>query len=159
MKLYVLRHGIAEDDSPTGADADRRLTEPGKGKLRRVLARAREAGAQPATVLTSPLVRARETAEIAREELCFADEAIVCDKLVPWVSAFELWEEMHAWKEQSPLLLCGHNPQLSELVSAAVGGRAWGIEMKKGALAFLQVESFGGSPRGSLVWLLTAKTA
>lgn len=159
MKLYVLRHGIAENVPSTGADADRRLTEPGKDKLRRVLARAREAGVQPATILASPLVRARETAEIAREELRFADEAVVCDKLVPWVSAFELWEELRAWKEQSPLLLCGHNPQLSELVSAALGGRAWGVDMKKGALACLEIESFGSAPRGSLVWLLTAKTA
>ena len=89
----------------------------------------------------------------------FADEAVVCDKLVPWVSAFELWEELSAWKKQPALLLCGHNPQLSELVSAAVGAHAWGVEMKKGALACLEVESFGAGPRGSLVWLLTAKTA
>jgi phosphohistidine phosphatase len=159
MKLFVLRHGIAEDVSPSGADADRRLTETGKSKLRRVLARAREADVRPATILASPLVRAKETAEIARMELGFADEAVVTDKLVPWGPVAELWEELRALQKLSPLLLCGHNPQLSEFVSAVVGARAWGVDMKKGALACLEIETFGAEPRGTLVWLLTAKTA
>ena len=47
MELYLLRHGIAEDRAPSGRDADRRLTEEGRDKLRRILERAHSAGAQP----------------------------------------------------------------------------------------------------------------
>src|SRR5580704_17747368 len=58
IELYLLRHAIAEDHSPSGRDADRRLTDDGRKKLRRVLERARKASVTPTLILSSPLKRA-----------------------------------------------------------------------------------------------------
>ena len=69
MLLYVMRHGPAEDRAATGLDVDRALTEEGRARVRRVAEELRElrGGAPIARVLASPLLRARETAEIAAE--------------------------------------------------------------------------------------------
>ena len=69
MEIYLLRHGLAEDQAPAGRDGDRRLTDEGRTKLHRVMARAHTAGVNPALILSSPLVRAMQTAEIAAQEL------------------------------------------------------------------------------------------
>jgi len=71
MQIHLGRHGIAEDAKPGGSDAERKLTEEGKQKLRRVLKRARDTGVSPSLIATSPLVRAAETAEIADYRLIF----------------------------------------------------------------------------------------
>ena len=64
MRIYVLRHGIAEDAPPGGSDSDRALTLEGRRKLRGVLEHARRAGVVPDIILTSPLKRAVETADL-----------------------------------------------------------------------------------------------
>ena len=63
MQIYLLRHGIAEDASPGQADADRALTPEGIKRLREILKRARTASVAPTVIVTSPYVRARQTAE------------------------------------------------------------------------------------------------
>src|SRR5260221_14379378 len=69
MEIYLLRHGIAEDRAASGRDTDRRLTEEGRAKLHSVLERAHSAGVTPSLILSSPLRRAIETAEIAARQL------------------------------------------------------------------------------------------
>jgi phosphohistidine phosphatase len=64
MKLYIMRHGPAEDFAPSGRDADRALTPSGRDRVRDVARALVEAGEAPNLILTSPLVRARQTAEI-----------------------------------------------------------------------------------------------
>lgn len=159
MKLYVLRHGIAEEGSPARPDPERRLTDEGERRLRAVLARAHEAGVAPEAILTSPYRRAIETAEIAREELAVNSEWIPLTALVPAASPFDLWDELGRYRKLDSLLVSGHNPLLSEFVCTLIGAREWGVAMKKAALAFLEVDPVGGDPRGSLVWLLTPKSA
>ena len=82
MRLYLLRHGIAEDGIGM-PDAQRQLTPEGRKKLRLVLQRAREAGVQPDVVLSSPYVRAQQTAAIAVEELGYAGELLASSELTP----------------------------------------------------------------------------
>ena len=73
MQIYILRHGIAEDAGPGQSDSERALTSEGKKKLRNVLRAAHEAGVTPALILTSPLKRAVQTAELAAEILASLD--------------------------------------------------------------------------------------
>jgi phosphohistidine phosphatase len=148
MQIYILRHGVAEDAAPGQSDAGRRLTDKGKSKLRTILARAREGGVSPDVILTSPLVRARETAVIAKEELGFEGELI------------EVWEEIRSdYKDAAQILLVGHDPLFSDFVCFLTGAPAGRITMKKGAIALVEVEGPAPAPRGTLIWLLTAKTA
>lgn len=158
MQLYVLRHGIAEDHSPSGADEDRRLTDEGRRKLRVVLQRARDAGVKPELILTSPYVRARQTAEVAIEELDVGS-LVIGSNFFPFSRARETWKEILEYRQMTSVMITGHNPHLSELVSLAVGGGSFGVGMKKAALAALELGRPGPEPRGELHWLLTPKTA
>ena len=67
MKLYVMRHGPAEDDAPTGRDADRVLSAAGRERVRLVAQALEDGGESPFAILSSPMARALETAEIVAE--------------------------------------------------------------------------------------------
>lgn len=159
MEIYLLRHGIAEDAGPGGSDARRALTGEGREKLRRVLGRARGAAAAPSLILTSPLLRARQTAEIAAEALGYDGELVESGALAPQGTPRGVWEEICARRSSPALLLSGHEPLLSRVVAFLLGTPALQVEMKKGALVRIDVEAFGSEPRGVLMWMLTPKVA
>ena len=91
MEIYLLRHGIAEERSSSGRDDDRRLTEEGRDRLRLVLERAHGAGVQPSLIVSSPLKRAIETAEIAAHELAYDGKILRADALTPGSSPQAIW--------------------------------------------------------------------
>jgi phosphohistidine phosphatase len=159
MEIYVLRHGIAENTAPSGRDADRRLTSEGKRKLRQVLDLARQAGVRPDLVLTSPYVRAVETAAIAREVLGANGEPLRTDALLPPAEPHGVWEEIRVHREAKSLLLAGHEPQLSQLVGYLLDAPSLSLDMKKGALVRLDIDGFGARPKGVLRWMLVPKLA
>jgi phosphohistidine phosphatase len=159
MEVYFLRHGIAEARRAGRTDAERRLTEEGRQKLRQVLARGRAAKAEPTLILTSPLVRAVETAEIAAEVLRYKGAIVPADALLPSSSPREVWRELGAHAGEAAILLAGHEPLLSETASYLVGASRVVVEMKKGALLRIDVEIPKAEPQGVIQWLLTAKLA
>lgn len=159
MELYLLRHGIAEDHAPSGRDADRRLTEDGKKKLRKVLARAQKAGAAPTLILSSPLTRAMETAEIAARELAYNSEIVRTAALTPDSSPADVWAEIRAHRDEPAILLAGHEPLFSSVVAAVLGSARAMVEFKKGALVRIDFSTIGAEPRGVLQWMLTAKVS
>lgn len=159
MEIYVFRHGIAEDPKPGQDDAARKLTPEGKQKLERILAVARSAGVRPDVVLSSPYRRARETAQMARAILQLDDPIVETETLTPMQPPEMAWQEIRGFKQARQLMLAGHEPHLGLLVSYLIGAQAGAIEMKKGAIARVDVASLGPRPRGALVWLLTAKLA
>ena len=157
MELYLLRHGIAEDHAPSGRDADRRLTDEGKKKLRKVLARAHKAGVAPALILSSPLTRAMETAEIAADELAYNSEIVRTAALTPDSAPADVWAEIRAHRDEPSILLAGHEPLFSATVAAFLGSARAMIYFKKGALVRIDFSTIGAEPRGVLQWMLTAK--
>jgi len=158
MEIYILRHGIAEDHN-AGGDARRTLTDEGRRKLRRVLERAEKAKVTPSLILSSPYTRARQTAEIAAEVLGYDKKIIETETLVPEGSPEALWEEIRARREDSTLLIAGHEPMLSTTVAWLLGTPELQVDMKKGALARIDVDRFGAKPQGVLRWLLTPRLA
>ena len=157
MEIYLLRHGIAEDHAPTGRDADRRLTEEGRAKVHRVLGRAHLAGVEPELILSSPLKRAIETAEIAAEELHYRGEILRVTTLTPDSSPPSVWAEIRAHRSAASILLAGHEPLFSALVAYLLGSTRSMVEFRKGALVRIDVPSLGVEPRGVLQWMLTPK--
>lgn len=153
MKLYFLRHGIADDQSPGGRDADRRLTSEGVREMEAVAAGIARLGLRFDRILSSPKVRARHTAEIAAGAIGQAEAVELEPQLAHGCSPFDLAELLRSEPQGARILLVGHQPDLSLNIGALIGGGA--IQMKKASLACLEVHRL--QPGGAeLRWLLHA---
>jgi phosphohistidine phosphatase len=157
MELYLLRHGIAEDRSLTGRDADRELTEEGCAKLRRVLKRAAAAGVEPSLIISSPYKRAVETAEIAASELKYKAEILLKGALTPDSSPPSIWSEIREHRDEPSILLAGHEPLFSATVAWLLGSTHAMVDFKKAALVRIDIHTFSAQPQGILQWMLTPK--
>jgi phosphohistidine phosphatase len=159
MQVYLLRHGIAEDPQIGKSDADRKLTQEGRRRLRETLRVAANAEVKPSLILASPLVRAVETATIARDALRCSGEILQTKALVPNAQPEQVWDEIRAHRGETELLLVGHEPLFSQLAAYLLGAPALRIDFKKGALLRLDFDSVGLKPHGVLRWFLTSKLA
>jgi phosphohistidine phosphatase len=159
MHIYILRHGIAEDSVAGQSDSDRALTSEGKKKLRNVLRVAREAGVTPALILTSPLKRAVQTAQLAAEMLDYKGELLRTEALEPGAHPRMVWEEIRVHKDETSIMLAGHEPLFSSLTAYLLGCPDLHVDFKKGALACVEVDRFGAEPHGVLRWFITPKLA
>ncbi len=159
MQVYLLRHGVAEEARIGASDAGRALTPYGRRKLRQVLKMASEAGVSPTLVLSSPLKRAMQTAQIAREVLGYKSDILRTKALAPGASANDVWEEIRVHQDEASLLLVGHNPLFSELAAYLLGDSKIEIDFKKGAIFRVDLDNFPPHPKGILRWYLTARLA
>jgi len=160
MLLYVLRHGIAEDDSPTGDDADRRLTAAGEKKTRKIVAAlAARIGkkARPQLVLTSGKARARRTAELAAEAFAvnLDDWPMLADN-----DADAILAVLDELSEIPAAMIVGHEPSLSAVIARLCHAPEGSIRLKKAGCAALDVPcAFGRrtDEPATLLWLTTPK--
>lgn len=159
MQVYILRHGIAEGHTARRRDSDRALTNEGKKKLASVLKVAGKGGVAPSLILTSPYVRARQTAEMAAEALNCPKPPLDIDSLVPPSSPEAVWKDVRDHRTEEALLLAGHEPLLSQVVAYFLGVPALQFDFKKGALVAIAIDNFRGDPQGVLQWILTPRTA
>lgn len=154
MIVYFVRHGIAEDaDAWHGSDAQRPLTDKGRAKMDAIGKRLAELGIEPDAIVTSPLVRARQTAEIVAKALgaagCVKDD----ERLADGFDVRRLGAILNERADAGCLMLVGHEPDMSAVVGHSIGdGR---VEMKKGAVAC--VEFTDPASRGELLWLATPR--
>src|SRR5690349_8262505 len=128
MELYLLRHGIAEDAHAGLPDEHRKLTTEGRRKLREIMQVARRAGVAPSAILTSPLLRAVQTAEIAADELKFSGTLIQTRKLVPEADPMDTWEDIRLHRDEPQLLLASHNPLCASLAGYLLAAPALMVE-------------------------------
>lgn len=147
MILYFLRHGEAESDAP---DSERRLTPGGEAALRAAGSLWSRLNLRPDAVVSSPLPRALQTAELA----CAAvgGEPLPDERLRPGA----LWRDMAQVLATHPdarrVLFVGHEPDLSTAVALLTGASS--VRMRKGALACVE---FYGTPEpggGEIAWLI-----
>ena len=157
MILYLIRHGIAVDrtDPKSPADPERPLTARGVQKTRSAALGLRALGAKPDVVITSPYLRAAQTAEIFAEALSFPTDKIrVSQSLKPAANAADIVEEISQLKVKE-VACFGHAPHLDLVVAQLAGARSAFTELKKaGAACFDQVSAHG---RWELRWILTPK--
>lgn len=153
MRLYFLRHGIAEEPQAGLADADRKLTPVGRDEMRAVANGMRNMGLEFDHVYTSPLARSLETASIVVDILDAADRLTATPLLACGAGNKELAAVLKGCPARSRVLLVGHEPDFSSLISSLVGGG--NVRMKKASLA--RVDLSAAEPgAGELRWLLTA---
>lgn len=157
MILYLIRHGIAMDrsDPKCPPDAERPLTPRGVQKTRSAALGFREVGAKPEAILTSPYVRAAQTAEIFAEALGFAPDKIrVSDFLKPGDNPAETVREIARLRAKE-VACFGHAPHLDLMLAYLAGARTAFTELKKAGAACLEQGSAQG--RWELRWMLAPK--
>lgn len=189
MNLYILRHGLAVEPATPGysKDADRPLTPKGKRKLRKIVAALDALDLSFDLILSSPYLRARQTAEIAARLLSHHGRLELTDTLLPGAHPRKCIELLarsarepggastspvasagppDATSKQRPpspttsvpanVLLVGHEPHLSTLVSVLVSGETGvGIDLKKAGLCKLTLDLIERGRCAQLQWLLT----
>jgi phosphohistidine phosphatase len=160
MILYMIRHAIAEQADPKAQqdDSQRPLTAKGRRRMRRIARGLMELRAEIDLILTSPYLRAADTARIVAKQYGLdKDQVIQSDNLAP-AGHFDLLiteiSQNHGGIEN--LALVGHEPYLSSLVSILVsGGPNMSVTFKKGGVCRLAVERLEYGRCASLDWLLT----
>jgi len=161
MNLFVLRHGLAVEPGSVGfaKDSDRPLTPKGERKLWKIGDSLEDLDVEFDWILSSPYLRARQTAEIVAETLNLRKKLEFCEALTPGGSPIKLIEVINREKPAPEnILLVGHEPYLSELISLLISGSAEiPITMKKGGLCKLAVDSLRHGRCACLEWLLTPK--
>jgi phosphohistidine phosphatase len=159
MQLYIVRHGIAidRDDPKCPADPERYLTEEGKEKSKQVAKGVAEVGAVPDLILSSPYLRAKQTAEIFAAELEYPKQKIrETELLLPGAESLQLFRELAKEKEASTVFVFGHAPHLDDLAATAIGSKHHFCSLKKAGVAVVELRRLM-PPSGELLWLATPK--
>jgi phosphohistidine phosphatase len=144
--LHVVRHGIAVPrGTPDIADDQRPLTPKGRKRMQQIGRGLQELGLLPDRIITSPLPRARETAEIVADALDLSDRLEEDDSLRAGSSAEAIRDWLHT-RDEGSLMIVGHNPTLSDLLGLLVTGSLDFplCDLKKGAVATLTTRTEGG---------------
>lgn len=159
MELYIVRHGLAVDreDPKCPADPERFLTAEGIEKSRQAAKGVAEVASIPDLILTSPYVRAVQTAELFAERLEFPKQKIrKSDLLLPGAEPLQLFRELARDKNLSTVFLFGHAPHLDDVIATALGTNHHISSLKKVGVALVELKRLV-PPSGELVWLATPK--
>lgn len=159
MQIYVVRHGIAIDreDPKCPADPERYLTEEGLEKTKKVAAGVAALTASADLLLSSPYVRAMQTAEIFADALEYPKQKIRrSDLLLPGAEPSLFFRELAKDKQTATLFVFGHAPHLDDLIATALGSKHHITSLKKAGVALLELKRVS-PPSGQLVWLATPK--
>jgi phosphohistidine phosphatase len=156
MELYILRHAMAVDHEHTDRDAERMLTIEGRERMRRSTRCWDGLGVTVDLILTSPFVRARQTAEVAGEALGVADCIEVCPALAAGASPNAMVRAIaERCQEDHRVMVVGHEPDLGRLISVLVcGDDGAGFRMKKAGLTKLVVDELEAGRCAVLEWHL-----
>jgi phosphohistidine phosphatase len=140
-------------------DADRPLTPKGRRQLRQIAAAMQSLDLRFNLILSSPYLRARQTAEIVAQSLKLKKCLAFSDELTPDGDPKTLIRQLHELEPaQKNVLLVGHEPHLSRLVALLISGEpATTIDLKKGGLCRLEMDSLRPGRCATLTWLLTPK--
>lgn len=157
MRVYLVRHGIAEMRSIAfGPDEDRALTAGGSAMIRRVAAGLARAGHVPDLILSSPFLRARQTAETLGEQFGAGIPLGTLKNLVPGGDAEALYRIIvrHS-RNTRRLMLVGHQPSLGETAGRLLfGSREHGFDLREGDVCVLDTVDYQGQIRARLFALL-----
>jgi phosphohistidine phosphatase len=155
MRLYFLRHGAAvESEEWTGDDADRPLTADGRKALERETKMLARLDLEPEHIISSPLVRAKETADIVGERLDLRDRIVHDDRLADSFDSERLRDVLREYADAQCLMLVGHEPYFSRVIGDLTGGTR--VDLKKGGLARVDLVDTSALS-GDLVWLIPPK--
>lgn len=153
-----MRHGVAEE-AGDGDDRGRRLTPRGRRRIERATAGLQALGLTFDAIVTSPLPRAAETAAIVAAGLPDAPAPRELEALEPDVPAADTLRALRLFARSRDVLLVGHEPNLSQLLSLLLTGSSDGaaLAMKKGGCAAVELTALVPGGGTTLRWLLAPR--
>jgi phosphohistidine phosphatase len=157
MELYLIRHGIAQEKDLGIKDEERNLTKVGQEKTKAVAKRLYDLGLRFDVILTSPLVRALQTAEIfsflqPKGEMQVSNDLAPNGSIHSWLT----WLEEQQYLPDTKLAIVGHEPNLGEWASMLVWGEANdGLIFKKAGIIGLNLPEMRSPIGNSQMFLLT----
>lgn len=159
MDIFILRHGKAEERSPNiTSDSKRSLTEVGKKELVEIARGMKNLDIEFDLIISSPLNRAKETADIISEKLYKKKKITIWDELKPESDILDTHKKLAKLPPDAKILLVGHEPHLTNLISSIISSESSvAINLKKGGFASIRANSLQSRIEGSLRSILTPK--
>jgi phosphohistidine phosphatase len=155
FELYLIRHAIAEERGEAWPDDGKRpLSDVGISRMRKAARGLERLGLALDVVLTSPLVRARQTAEIVAGAFDPRPTMVPVDSLAPGGTFQSVLADLEKHSRRSRIALVGHEPGIGELAARFIASRH-PIAFKKGAVCRIDVEGLPPTGSGTLRWFVT----
>lgn len=159
MIVYIFRHGHAENksSSPDKTDEGRRLVEEGKEQVKWTCNRAKQFGVVPTLIMSSPRVRGRQTAEMAKQLMNPKAKLVSDDCLEPEAKAAEAYKVLSKLKKDDSVVLVAHLPNLGHLFADMLNWDAvWqNLDFENGAMARIDFKGLPKPKAGNLIWLIS----
>lgn len=156
-ELYLIRHAVAEQRGEAWPDDTKRpLTEHGASRMRKAARGLVRLGLTFDVVLTSPLVRTRQTAEIVAGAFPIRPPIVAIESLAPEGSYSAVLTDLEKQARRTRIALVGHEPGIGELAARLAGSRH-PFEFKKGAVCRIDVDTLPPSGPGAIRWFVTTK--
>jgi phosphohistidine phosphatase len=157
LELYLIRHGVAAmrgEDYPD--DSKRPLTSDGIARLRKEAKALDALGVVFEHILSSPLVRARQTADVFSEMMKSKPSVSTTDALTPAGSPAAVIQELGKHMRKASIALVGHEPNMGELAAHLIGAKV-PFQFKKGAVCRIDFAVLPPKGKGELVWFVTPR--
>lgn len=154
MKVHLIRHAEATERSSELPDEQRNLTCRGRKRFRKVAASLKKAGIDPDFIITSPKVRAVQTAEILSENLRFNGEVRISPDLATGPDLNSLGNLLAAMSEAGELVIVGHEPGLGEVVAGLLQ-LSMPCHLPKGGVVSLKISLRQSRPTAVLIGMVT----
>lgn len=156
MKLVFVRHAAAVERSSEISEETRYLTSEGRIFFRKTARTMLNNGIEPGLILTSPLLRAAQTADILAETLSYSGPLLVKNELKPGFGMTALKKLLNDYRSVDELVLVGHEPDLSALISFLIS-HSGGFNLKKGAAVKLKINPADLPASALFKWLALGK--
>jgi phosphohistidine phosphatase len=157
LELYLIRHGIAAERGEQYPDDSKRpLTSRGIARLKKEAKALESQGIAFDLVITSPLVRARQTADAIAESFRTKPPVTTSDSLAPAGTPAAVIQEITKHARKARIALVGHEPNMGELAARLIGART-PLEFKKGAVCRIDFEVLPPKGVGQLRWFITPR--
>jgi phosphohistidine phosphatase len=156
-RLYLVRHAIAAERGEKWPDDTKRpLTHKGRARMRQAVQGLDALGVTIDLVLTSPLVRAHQTAEILAEELDSSPDIAVLDALAPDHRPIDVATALATQPRRASIALVGHEPDLGELAAWLIGTKE-PLPFRKGGVCLIEAPVLPPGRNCTLIWFATPK--
>lgn len=157
LELYLIRHGVAaERGAEYPDDSKRPLTSEGISRLKREAKALAALGVDFDQIISSPLVRTKQTADIFAQSMPSHPPVALVDSLAPAGTPTGVLQDLSKYMRKARVALVGHEPNIGELAARLIGART-PLEFKKGAVCRIDFEVFPPKGRGHLQWFVTPK--